>query len=159
MNTLVSTLERSEGYCDLGMWKDARREVESLPSSLRQHPDALWRELKIYVGQKLWSHAARIGETLCAGWPERAAFFLETTFALEQAGQVDESLSLLRSAPDHIWNHAEAWYTLACVNARMAQIEASRLALGRCFEIDQKWRFTAMYEPALAPLSHGSMPV
>lgn len=157
MNTLASTLLRSEGYCDLGMWKSAHEELDALPPALRNHPDALWRELKILVGQKLWIKAARVGLSLCAGWPERAAFFFETTFALEQAGQIKEGLSLLRSAPSHIWNHAEAWYSLACINARMARIEASRMALGRCFEIDQNWKFTAMYEPALATLSQGTL--
>jgi hypothetical protein len=158
MNTLVSTLQRSEGYCDLGMWREAQNELETLSPTVRSHPDVIWRELKILVGQKLWLRAARVGLSLCASWPERAAFFLETTFVLEQAGEISEGLSLLRSAPAHVWNHAEAWYSLACINARMAEVEASRMALGRCFEIDQNWKFTAMYEPALATLSQGSLP-
>lgn len=152
MTTLPSILQRSEGYCDLGMWQAALAELDSLPADLRSGPDVLWHELKIHVGRRDWQQAAGLGLRLCKTWPERTGFILETAFVLEQAGEVGGAISLLSSAPGHIWTHAEAWYSLACLRARNADLEASRDALGRCFEIDQTWRFTAMYEPALASL-------
>ena len=152
MTSLSSTLQRSEGYCDLGMWREALAELDSVPIALRSQPEVLWRELKVHVGRREWLRAATLGIRLCTSWPERTGFILETAFILEQAGEVGRAISLLSSAPGHIWKHAEAWYSLACLRARTADLDASRDALGRCFEIDQTWRFTAMYEPALANL-------
>jgi len=153
MNSLSNTLQRCEGYCELGMWKEAQQELSGLPPEARFQPDAMWRELKILIGQQQWAKAAAHGITTCRQWPDRAPFFLETIFALEQAGRIKQALKFLRTAPAHVWDHAEAWYSLACLNARMTEIEASRMALGRCFELDENWKLTAMYEPALAMLA------
>ena len=153
MTTLPKTLQRCEGYCELGMWHEAHKELNELPPETRFQPEARWRELKILIGQKKWTKAAALGTDLCREWPERAPFFLETIFAMEQAGKITQALKLLRTAPAHVWDHAEAWYTLACLNARLTEVEASRMALGRCFELDENWKLTAMYEPALAMLA------
>lgn len=103
--TLSKALERSGGFCDLGMWEEAWEEIENLPDELRVQADATAQRLNILMGMQEWNKASYLGIGLCERFPDRMDFRLMTVQCLKNSGPADDALEFMQSSPPGIWDH------------------------------------------------------
>jgi predicted Zn-dependent protease len=152
MTSLPSGFECAQGYFEIGMWNESWNELENMAAECQCHPSVLWLRLKILMGLKDWEKARILGESLCKLWPSRAEFVLDTAFVIEAIGQPEQAKAFLKGAHDQIWSHAEAWYSLACITAKLGDLEGAKQALESCFCLNKDWSLKALHEPALQVL-------
>lgn len=146
------TLTAVQGYLELGMWREALREMKSLPADLRAKPLVLELEVVVLIRGKRWKEAARVSRKLCKTQPDLPAGYIHLAYCLHEMGQTAAARETLLCGPSALEKEGTYFYNLACYDAVLGDIEAARKHLARSIRIDKRFRDFAKKDNDLAPL-------
>jgi hypothetical protein len=82
-------------------------------------------------------------------YPGSVAGFIHGAFCLHERGQTDAALRLLLSGPPALAEEATYFYNLACYSAVVGDLEGAVDYAQRSFEMDDKFRELAKFDPDL----------
>jgi cytochrome c-type biogenesis protein CcmH/NrfG len=91
LETLMTSIEKTDGYLTLKMWEQAWNIMEDLPTHLKNHPDVLIRRVDVLTGSELWAKALMLAEGTVAVYPQRAEVWLRLARLQAQAGKLEEA--------------------------------------------------------------------
>lgn len=145
-------LTAAQGYMELGMPREALRELRAL--SQEAAGSALGLEMRIVVLLKLerWSLAATAARKLCRIKPSHPAGFIHLAYCQHEMGNTELARNTLLKAPSALQKDATYCYNLACYEAVLGQLDAARYYLARSISIDQRFREFARKDNDLAAL-------
>ncbi|MEA3187472.1 MAG: hypothetical protein QOD99_1302, partial [Chthoniobacter sp.] len=140
MEDFERTVSAAQGYCELGMHRQALAELESLGDEQRTRPEILEMRLLILMQVKKWKEALAIARRLCALAPQSSAGFVHAAFCLHELGRTAEARAVLLAGPPTLADEATFHYNLACYECALGNLESSRAHLEISFGMDKKLR-------------------
>jgi len=144
-----SQLRVAEGYLELGMRDDARREFEQLQPEDRLMPEALQLNVQIHLHEGAWEAALALSRQLCDVAPPANAGYIHAAYCLHELGRTEEARNLLLDGPESLREEPVFFYNLGCYEARLGETDSARAWLLRSFELDETLRHQAKSDPDL----------
>jgi len=143
------SLLAAQGYLELNMPSEALREIDSLPPASQRSEDVLQLRLIILMRARRWKDANDICLQLRELNPELSTGYIHGAFCLHELGLTAEAKKLLLDGPACLLHEPTYYYNLGCYDAILGNIEEAQHSLRISFDMDQKFREIAKYDPDL----------
>jgi tetratricopeptide (TPR) repeat protein len=144
------TLLAAQGYCELGMFDEAIKELETLPEDVRVTPAAIELRVVILMQAKRWKTALTASRELCKRDPERPSGYIHAAYCLHELGRTEEAREFLLKGPEVLLREPTFHYNLACYECRLGRLDLARAHLEKSFELNKSFRDLAKNDPDLA---------
>lgn len=142
----------AQGYLELGMFREAARELDSVPRERAEKPDALEVRALCLMGGRNWEKALGVAERLRVVAPEQPGGFIHAAYCLHEMGCTEDALKLLLSGPPSLRKKPVYFYNVGCYQARLGQLDAALKTLKTSFEMESSLRVSARRDPDLQAL-------
>jgi tetratricopeptide (TPR) repeat protein len=142
----------AQGYHELGLWREAWRELDGLSDAAQHRPDVLEMRVLILINERKWREALVLSRQLAEVAPEEEGGWVHSAYCLHEMGRTREAIQALLSAPASLKEKAIFHYNYACYSCVLGQIDAAREALLRSFALDKRYRDYALGDHDLKPL-------
>ncbi len=146
------TLTAVQGYLELGMSREALKELKTLPQNLRAKAIVLELEVVVLIRGRRWAEAVRVSRKLCRAQPELPAGYIHLAYCLHEMGETAAARQTLLHGPSALEREGTYFYNLACYDAVLGNIEAARKNLARSIRIDKRFRDFARTDSDLVAL-------
>jgi predicted Zn-dependent protease len=156
MNTSVEEFQKrilaAQGYHELGLWREAWRELDGLSDAEQHRPEVLEMRILILINESKWREALTLSRQLAEVAPQEEGGWVHSAYCLHELGRTREAIQALLSAPASLREKAIFHYNFACYSCVLGQIDAAREALHRSFALDKRYRDFALSDHDLEPL-------
>jgi Flp pilus assembly protein TadD len=142
----------SQGYLELGMFRDVWRELHGLPPHLLARADVLEILALSLMGESRWEEALEVARRLRQTQPKEAGGFIHEAYCLHELGRTQEALDILMSGPRSLQDKPVFYYNAGCYRARLGDSEGAMAMLRKSFEMDAQLRVSARKDPDLVSL-------
>lgn len=145
-------LQAAEGYVFLGLFREALRELDTVPEQEQELADVLIARIRVLLHLQRYSTAAKLsqrGEVLHRNEDE---FTVQRAFALHQLQKPDEAARVLSDAPGWLRRTGILHYNLGCYEARWGNIQVARQCVQTAIELNKAIKKNARQDPDLADL-------
>jgi predicted Zn-dependent protease len=142
----------AQGYHELGLWREAWRELDGLSGLAQHRPDVLEMRILILINEFKWPEALTLSRQLAEAAPQEEGGWVHSAYCLHELGRTREAIQALLSAPASLREKAIFHYNLACYSCVLGQIDAAREALHRSFAMDKRYRDFALADRDLDAL-------
>ncbi|HEX4084537.1 MAG TPA: hypothetical protein VHY22_06500 [Chthoniobacteraceae bacterium] len=142
----------AQGYYELGLWREAWRELDGMAGEPRQRPEVLELRVLILINESKWREALNLSRQLAEEAPQEEGGWVHSAYCLHEMGRTQEAIQALLSAPPSLREKAIFFYNFACYSCVLGQIDAAREALQRSFALDKRYRDFARGDHDLEPL-------
>ncbi len=146
----------SQGYHELGLWREAWRELDGLTDAEQHRPVVLEMRVLILINEQKWREALTLSRQLAEVAPMEEGGWVHAAYCLHELGRTREAIQALLGAPPSLREKAIFHYNFACYSCVLGQIDAAREALHRSFALDKRYRDFALSDNDLQPL-HGEL--
>lgn len=146
----------AQGYHELGLWREAWRELDCLAGEAQLRPDVVEMRILILINERKWREALNLSRKLAEVAPQEEGGWVHSAFCLHELGRTSEAFQALLSAPVSLREKAIFHYNLACYACVLGQIDTAREALRRSIALDKRYRDFALTDRDLEPL-HAEM--
>ena len=143
----------AQGYLELEMPAEALHELDSLGSDDQGREEILQLRLFILMRGRQWSRSLDVCERLRQSFPQAATGYIHGAFCLHELGRTSEAKEVLLSGPPSLEREATYFYNLGCYDAVLGNLDEATAALRTSFEMDNKFREIAKYDPDLRSVS------
>jgi predicted Zn-dependent protease len=147
-------LDAATGWLELGNWREANEELESITASMRAHPEVLSVRSDVYAAAGNWPLAIEVARCLSEVLPENPIGFLNHAFGLHELKRTREASEILlpiagRFPKDHLIR-----YNLACYTCQLGNLPDAFAWLEQAIALAGKneIRIMALDDPDLEPL-------
>jgi len=142
----------AQGYHELGLWREAWRELDGLSAPAQNRPDVLEMRVLILINERKWREALTLSRQLSDIAPEEEGGWVHAAYCLHELGRTGEALKALLAAPASLREKAIFHYNYACYSCVLGKIDEARQALLRSFALDKRYRDFARSDQDLEPL-------
>lgn len=143
----------AQGYLELEMPAEALAELDSLGAKDQDREEILQLRLFVLMRGRQWSRSLGVCERLRRNYPEAATGYIHGAFCLHELGRTSEAREILLSGPPSLAREATYYYNLGCYDAVLGNLEEATASLRTSFEMDNKFREIAKYDPDLKSVS------
>ena len=142
----------AQGYHELGLWREAWRELDGLAEAAQNRPDVLEMRILILINERKWREALDRSRQLATAAPGEEGGWVHSAYCLHEMGRTGEAIQALLAAPVSLREKAIFHYNFACYSCVLGQIDTAREALRRSFALDKRYRDYARSDRDLEPL-------
>lgn len=139
----------AQGYVELDLHDEARRELLHLPPDQQNRVDVIEIRVLCHMHEQQWAEALKLSQKLCRLQPDEPGGFIHAAFCLHELGRTEEALDLLSRGPSSLRTKPVYYYNLGCYLARLGQEEKALQLLKQSFEMDGDLRRDARRDPDL----------
>ena len=150
---LERSLIAAQGYMELEMPEEALVELDELPAEEQEREEVLQMRLFILLRGRIWEPALEVCAQLRETFPEGSTGYIHGAFCLHELGRTAEAKELLLSGPPSLASEATYFYNLGCYDAVLGNLEEASKHLRTSFQMDDKVRTIAKYDPDLKSVS------
>ncbi len=143
------SLIAAQGYIELEMPDEAMRELDELPSADQDREEVRQVRLFIFMRGRRWGEALAVCDALRLASPDQTTGYIHGAFCLHELGRTQEAKELLLQGPASLLREATYYYNMGCYDAVLGNIEDAHHALEISFQMDDKFREIAKYDPDL----------
>jgi tetratricopeptide (TPR) repeat protein len=133
----------AQGYVELGLFAEARRELAALPDGVAERVDVVEVMLLCLMAEARWGEACELALGLCAAEPEEPGGFIHAAYCLHELGRTAEAVDLLGRGPVALRSKSVFYYNMGCYYARLGDEEKALKLLRQSFEMDGSLRAVA----------------
>ena len=152
MEDFQRSILAAQGYHELGLWREAWRELDGLSDTSLHRPVFLEMRFLSLINEHKWREALTLSRQLAEVAPNEEGGWVHSAYCLHELGRTSEAVQALLSAPASLRDKAIFYYNLACYSCVLGQIDAAREALHRSFALDKRYRDFARSDHDLEPL-------
>ncbi len=131
------------------MTDEALAELGRVPPEDRTHEDVVQLRVYILMRARLWKEALESCEKLRSLHPELSLGYIHGAFCLHELGRTSEAMALLQQGPASLLREPVYFYNLGCYHAVLGNPEEAQNHLQMSFNMDEKFREIARYDPDL----------
>ena len=131
------------------MTDEALAELERVPQEDRSHEDVEQLRVYILMRARRWPEALAACEALRTDRPELNLGYIHGAFCLHELGRTAEAMELLQEGPAALLREPVYFYNLGCYHAVLGNPEEAQNYLQMSFNMDEKFREIARYDPDL----------
>ncbi len=133
----------AQGYVELGLFDEARAELDALPRHHHERVDVIEITLLCLMGRNSWQEALVLAAKLCLQEPSEPGGYIHAAFCLHELGRTAEAVNMLSNGPVSLRTKPVYYYNMGCYHARLGQFDKSIVYLERAFEMDGDLRHHA----------------
>ena len=145
-------LQAAEGYVYLGLYREALRELDTIPASEQEESDVMVARIRILLHLGRWLNAVRLSSRGAAIHKEEDEFTVQHAFALHQLDKGEEAARVLLEAPEWLRKTGILHYNLGCYEARWGNLQIARQCVATAIEINSAIQKNARQDPDLSSL-------
>lgn len=149
---VYKALQAAEGYVFFDLYRDALRELDSIPTDFQEESDVLVARVRILLHLGRWSNAAKLSARGEALHKEEDEFTVQRAFALHQLDKGEEAARVLLEAPEWLRRTGILHYNLGCYEARWGNLTIARQCVATAIEINSAIKKNARQDPDLSNL-------
>lgn len=123
----------AEGWLELGDLEEATKELDSVNSVLRAHPEVLAVRYKIYAKLENWPMCEQIARALTKLAPEHPSGWISLSQCLHFQGRTREAYESLIAVTPQFGDLPVVQYDLACYACRLGNLDEARGWLKKAF--------------------------
>lgn len=131
------------------MTDEALAELERVPRDDREHEDVVQLRVYILMRARRWSDALSACGNLRSLYPDSSLGYIHGAFFLHELGRTSEAMALLQQGPASLLREPVYFYNLGCYHAVLGNPEEAQSHLQMSFNMDEKFREIARYDPDL----------
>ena len=131
------------------MTDEALAELDRVPETDRTHEDVEQLRVYIFMRARRWPEALAACEALRTDRPELSLGYIHGAFCLHELGRTAEAMELLQQGPASLLREPVYFYNLGCYHAVLGNPEEAQSYLQMSFNMDEKFREIARYDPDL----------
>jgi tetratricopeptide (TPR) repeat protein len=131
------------------MTDEALAELERVPEEDCDHEDVAQLRVYVLMRARRWDDALVSCEALRAARPELSLGYIHGAFCLHELGRTAEAMELLQQGPASLLREPVYFYNLGCYHAVLGNPEDAQSYLQMSFNMDEKFREIARYDPDL----------
>ncbi|KAA3601012.1 MAG: hypothetical protein D8M57_14430 [Candidatus Scalindua sp. AMX11] len=145
-------LMAADGYLDLNMYAEARKELVQVPNVYHNHHLYLWLMNRLSVETEDWEMAVTISRTLCEKRPDIVDSWVAYAYAVRRHEKISNARTILLQAIERFSEEAIIPYNLACYECQLGNIEKAKIYLKRALSLDMNFRVIALEDEDLRTL-------
>ena len=142
----------AQGYLALGMVAEAAAELEKLPETEAQLPEALAVRLAVLHEQQKWTEVRDLSRDMVGRTPEEPALWVSWAYATRRAESLEAAEKILRDAEARHPAEPTIQFNLGCYACQRGDLIAARAHVDRAVALDSKFAQLAATDPDLEPL-------
>lgn len=131
------------------MTDEALAELGRVPEDERDHDDVAQLRIYILMRARRWPDALAACVVLRERRPDLSLGYIHGAFCLHELGRTAEAMRLLMSGPASLLREPVYFYNLGCYHAVLGNPEEAHTCLQTSFNMDEKFREIARYDPDL----------
>ncbi|PTY01266.1 hypothetical protein [Opitutus sp. ER46] len=134
----------ARGYAELGLLREAARELAAVVGEDRETPDFLLARLQVAMERKQWKTVVTTGRRLAQLTPDLEVAWLHWAYALRELNRIKEAKAvLLEAEPLHGGKSATLHYNLACYHCLLGEMADARARLRVACELHPDFKQAA----------------
>ena len=137
-------IEAAEGWIELGLPDDARKELEGLAPGSRTHPAVLEVRWQIAARLKQWGTCLELASALVQVVPELPLGWIHRSYSLHELKQTGEARDNLLRVVDKFPQEPILRYNLACYECQLGRSDQARQWLQKAFALCNAEKIKAM---------------
>jgi tetratricopeptide (TPR) repeat protein len=141
-----------EGYIDLGMYKEAQRELNAIDPAYLIFEETLVLQLCVFAGLQRWKDARELSTSLAEQDPDNPQWTIWSASAACRLQSVEVAKKILQQALVSHPDNANIHYNLSCYETRLRHFHKAQRHLLRAIQIDPRFKMLAMDDADLEPL-------
>lgn len=145
-------LTAAQGYLELGMPKEALRELRELAAEFQELPDVLELRIVALLALRRWKAAATLARSLCRIMPHFPSGFIHLAYCQHETGHTEKARATLLGGPPSLKKESTYFYNMACYDAVLGDLSSARMNLARCINLDKRFLSYAKNDPDLSAL-------
>jgi len=146
-------LKYASGFLQLGMLRDAVRELRAIARADRDSPEVLGMRIDLHMHARQWKQVITAARKLARATPGDDKGWISWAFALRELDRVGEAREvLIKALPLHGKTCDVLHYNLACYECLLGNLPAARLYLTVAAKKDPQWKEEARGDPDLRTL-------
>lgn len=146
------TLRTAEGYAELGMHEDARRELLSVPGTFRHKRLYLEKAIEVYRLAGNWQKCRELATQLITVDPMNVGGYVTHAYATRRADSLPEARKILLRAEKLHPREAIIKFNLGCYAAQLGEHENAVTYVKQAVELDDTYLKLAAKDPDLEPV-------
>lgn len=149
MTDIERRIIAAQGYVELGLFAEAREELDALPEKMLNRTDVVELTVLLLMGEQRWEEALAHSRRLCAAEPDEPGGFIHAAYCLHEMGRTREAVDVLIRGPASLQGKAVFFYNMGCYRARLGELDAAVEMLQAAFSKDGSLRRAARRDPDL----------
>lgn len=151
-------VEYALGYVGLGMFDEARTELEGIAEEDQRLPLVRSTRVDLHLAAKQWKKAVTAASELAAACPDVENAWIGWAYALRELNLIREARTVLFAAElHHGKTSAVLHYNLACYDSLLGALRSARSRLARAVRMDKQFKLAAQEDPDLVALREAGM--
>ena len=102
MEDFQRSILAAQGYHELGLWREAWRELDGLSDAAQHRPDVLEMRVLILINERKWREALALSRQLAEVAPEEEGGWVHSAYCLHELGRTREAIQALLSGESHL---------------------------------------------------------
>jgi len=153
MITPALHLEYAQGYLELGLFADARRELGLINPADRTLPTIRVFEVDLAMAEQAWRRVLKLAPLATEAAPQIESPWIAWAYALRELQQIEKARVVLSEGEAVIAKPSVLVdYNLACYACLLGDETDARTRLARVFKREPSWKEEAKNDPDLAAL-------
>ncbi len=152
MISTKSRLSYANGFLELGMAKEAEKELNAIVVTDRQNYDVLVMKNRLYMELRNWKKLVTAGRDLSEKYPNESYGWTNWAYALRELNRNQEAKDVVLNAVKQHPTEAVLWYNLACYCSLLEEMPEASTYLAKAKRYDERFEEEAKNDPDLEPL-------
>ena len=142
-------IQYAAGYLDLGMLKEATRELKEISQDDADLPQvtALW--IRVYLERRYWRKMERASKELVRRIPKDVFGWVNWAYALREMNRHAEAKAVAFKGLKLHPKEAVLWFNLACYCSLLEEVEEASGHLDTAISLDKEFEAEAVDDPDL----------
>ena len=145
-------LQRGDGFLDLKMIEEARRELEQVGKFDRRFDPYINASMRLATADGRWNDAAESARKLIERQPNEPAYHVQLAYAIRRAESIDAARKILLSARKLFPKIAVITCNLACYECQLGHHDEAMALLEKVFKLDPAFIEQAADDDDLKPI-------
>lgn len=145
-------LSHAQGYLELGMLREAARELKLVPAGAGEDYEVIALRAAILQEQGAWKPLSTLARKLVTLRPSEAGGWVVWAYAVRRAESLAAAAAILQRATRHHPDEPTIQFNLGCYASQRGDFPTARQHVDRAVALDEKFGLLAATDPDLLPL-------
>lgn len=142
-------LQYASGYLDLGMIKEAAKELEAVEDKEQFPGEYLSVRIRLQLSRKKWKQMELAAQRLSELEPENPYGWVNWAYALRERNKVKKAMSVAETGLEFVPEEALLWFNFACYCSLLGEVEDASHHLDEAVRLDKAFEAEAVNDPDL----------
>lgn len=145
-------LSHTRGYLELGMFKEALKELRQIRGEAASSPDVLALFAALHQRTDNWKSLATVARKLVRLQPEQPSWWVSLAFAVRRTRSIEAAREILLRAEVRHPAEPAIQFNLGCYACQLGELAEARRRVAQAIELEASFKILAAQDPDLAPL-------